>query len=56
MLPIQSKPISRSAQSETPKVDQQVGALSIECDLCCAACILAPITCPLCSLIPGCSC
>jgi hypothetical protein len=62
MLPIQAKPVSRSAQFEVAKVAPQVGASQVPCGLCCYACSLVPN--PIaqwwckfgCDQIPGCTC
>ena len=61
MLPIQAKPISRSAQIVAAKVAPQVGASQTPCTLCCAACNLVPppwnTLCESgCDNIPGCQC
>ena len=60
MLPIQAKPVSRSAQPETAKVAPQVGASQTPCQLCCSACNLVPFPwnffCDTgCHSIPGCT-
>ena len=63
MLPIQAKPVSRSAQFEAAKVAPQVGASQFDpCSLCCASCSLVPppwnTLCKSvgCGNIPGCHC
>ena len=62
MLPIQAKPVSRSAQFEAAKVAPQVGASQFDpCLLCCTACSLVPppwdTLCKSgCDNIPGCTC
>jgi hypothetical protein len=62
MLPIQAKPVSRSAQPEAAKVAPQVGASQVQCQLCCDACNLVPdptarAWCEeACDRIPGCTC
>ena len=62
MLPIQARPVSRSAQPEAAKVAPQVGASQFlgPCLLCCAACSLVPppwdAFCTIgCHSIPGCT-
>ena len=42
MLPIQAKPVSRSAQPEAAKVAPQVEASQSACILCLQACSLVP--------------
>ncbi|MGE5756932.1 MAG: hypothetical protein ACM35G_14665 [Planctomycetaceae bacterium] len=43
MLPIQAKPVSRSAQFEAAKVAPQVGASGPLCNNCINACAMVPV-------------